>query len=341
MLNRFFIFVLFFVFTSQSVYALSRGECDFSNVSVNYSGSDFPGNNSVYLDGEVLGVVNISLNYRCRTHPIANSNSPERSYLFIGTRNGNQNTLGQDSGFMKSNTAGIGLKALSGGLNSLAGQSDNIILKSFMVSEGYLPDTIYTGSINKPLFSVVKTGVIQTTNSSVNLNTDVQLSLISSQFNSGPSYLYEKNVIPSTQSINIFNATCNISHPATVTVPSLVKSVREEVSSHFNVTLNCSNKAVMQNSIQLTVKPVDMTHVTLTGDKTSLLYSDGEQMVVMNIFNSVAGAETMMQFSTMYQFSNDSQGSSFTIPMRARFQLGSSSGYGNFRYQAQISVRYN
>ncbi|MCF4176171.1 hypothetical protein L2W36_23340, partial [Vibrio sp. McD22-P3] len=77
------------------------------------------------------------------------------------------------------------------------------------------------------------------------------------------------------------------------------------------------------------------------GGKTTLVFNDRNQMVLMNIFNSVNSTEAMMQFSTMYPFSNSSQGSSFTIPMRAKFQLGSSSGYGNFSFQTQVAVRYN
>lgn len=145
--------------------------------------------------------------------------------------------------------------------------------------------------------------------------------------------------MPNTSAIPVYNASCSITHPTNVAVPALIPGVRTEVSSHFDVVLNCASKEVMKNNVQLTVNPAITTGVSVSGDKSSLLYNSGDQIILMNIFNSV-GTETQMEFSTMYQFSNSSQTSSFTIPMRAKFMLGST-GYGNFSFQTQLSVRYN
>jgi len=43
----------------------------------------------------------------------------------------------------------------------------------------------------------------------------------------------------------------------------------------------------------------------------------------------------------MATFINNTESSSFIIPMHANFQVVPTSGYGNFTFQTQISVEYN
>ncbi|GFO26375.1 ricin b lectin [Plakobranchus ocellatus] len=253
----------------------------------------------------------------------------------VGTRGAAGSYIGEKK--FRSNVEGIVLEGtfMVGGV---AGVNNEIIFNQFK-KPTYGNNQNISGTFNQPMFNVIKSGEIQNA-SSVTLNLATQYNLASFIYNTGGSAYVSPSSVPNSQQIPVYNASCNVTHPTNVEVPALVKGVRDEVSSYFNIALNCADKSVMQNNVQLTVTPVNMTNVSLSLDKSSLLYNGNGQIVLMNIFNNL-GSESQMLFSTMYEFSNDAQGNSFTIPMRAKFQLGSSSGYGNFSFQTQITVRYN
>ncbi|AYV23366.1 hypothetical protein [Vibrio mediterranei] len=329
-------FVLFSLslFFSYYTYALNSGECTYSNQKLTYSGVNLPSSNDVYKDGEVLGQLILSTNYSCKTNSITNNSV----VLQVGTRGAGNSHISAKR--YNSNVAGIVLEAKFT-VAQAASFSNEVIFKQFKKPQ-YSNNQNVSGTFNQPLFDVIKSGEISNA-TSVTLNLQNPFRLVSFIYNTattGGVYFSPTNV-PDTAPIPVYNASCSVTHPTNVQVPALVKGIRDEVSSYFNIVLNCVDKSVMQNNVQLTVTPVNMTNVTMTGDKTTLVFNDRNQMVLMNIFNSVNSTEAMMQFSTMYPFSNSSQGSSFTIPMRAKFQLGSSSGYGNFSFQTQVAVRYN
>ncbi|MGR5298287.1 hypothetical protein ACPV5U_22385 [Vibrio mediterranei] len=322
---------LLFLLISKSAFALSSGECTFSNQKVTYSGVDLPSSNDVYKDGEVLGQLILSVNYSCRTQTFVN----QTVVLQVGTRGAAASHISDK--MFRSNVSGIELESIYN-LGGVAGANNEMVIHQFKTPT-YSTNQNISGTYNQPIFNVIKSGEIQST-SSVTLNLASSYNLASFIYNTGGSAFISPTSVPNSQSIPVYNASCNVTHPTNVEVPALVKGVRDEVSSYFNVALNCADKSVMQNNVQLTVTPVNMANVSLSTDKSTLLYNGNSQMVIMNIFNNL-GAESQMLFSTMYEFSNDAQGSSFTIPMRAKFQLGSSSGYGNFSFQTQITVRYN
>ncbi len=328
-LSRFLILLL--VFASKAALALNSGECTFTNQKLTYSGVNLPSSNEVYKDGEVLGQLILSTNYSCKTQSFTNNGV----VLQVGTRGAAGSYIGEKK--FRSNVEGIVLEGtfMVGGV---AGVNNEIIFNQFK-KPTYGNNQNISGTFNQPMFNVIKSGEIQNA-SSVTLNLATQYNLASFIYNTGGSAYVSPSSVPNSQQIPVYNASCNVAHPTNVEVPALVKGVRDEVSSYFNIALNCADKSVMQNNVQLTVTPVNMTNVSLSLDKSSLLYNGNGQIVLMNIFNNL-GSESQMLFSTMYEFSNDAQGNSFTIPMRAKFQLGSSSGYGNFSFQTQITVRYN
>ncbi|MET2851950.1 hypothetical protein ABXV24_08680 [Vibrio owensii] len=325
------VFFLLLVIFTRDAWALNSGECTFSNQKLSYSGVDLPSSNDIYLDGAVLGQLVLSTNYSCKTSSITNNNV----VLQIGTRGAGNSFISGTR--YRSNVSGIVLESKHT-INMVASFNNELQIHRFS-KPTYTNNQNISGTFSQPLFDVIKSGEISST-TSVKLNLDRPFRLAAFIWNTSTdnSYFSATNV-PDTDSIPVYNASCSITHPTNVEVPALIPNVRNEVSSYFNVVLNCASKAVMQNNIQLTVTPVSTTGVSLSGDKSSLLYNSGGQIILMNIFNSV-GTETQMDFSTMYQFSNSSQSSSFTIPMRARFMLGST-GYGNFSFQTQLSVRYN
>ncbi|MCY9872662.1 hypothetical protein [Vibrio barjaei] len=327
-------FVLF-LFASQA-YALSNGECTFNNQKLTYTGVNLPSLNDIYKDGEVLGQLTLSASYSCKTYHVTNVGGNAGVVLQIGVLGARHSYLGGNR--YKSNVSGITLE--SSYVKQVAGYNNELHLVRFS-KPAYSNQQNVNGVLNLPIFDVIKSGKISSANS-VSLNLNSPFYLTSHLYDSGDGYgiFMSPNSVPNTAPIPVYNASCNVTHPTNVQVPALVKGVRDEVSSYFNIALNCADKSVMQNNVQLTVTPVNMTNVSLSSDKSTLLYNGNSQMVIMNIFNNL-GSESQMLFSTMYEFSNDSQGSSFTIPMRAKFQLGSSSGYGNFSFQTQITVRYN
>ncbi|MGF1777067.1 hypothetical protein [Vibrio nomapromontoriensis] len=323
--------ILLLLSLSKGAFALSSGECTFTNQKLTYSGVNLPSSNEIYKNGEVLGQLVLSTNYTCKTHSITNNSV----VLQVGTR-GAAGSYISDNKF-RSNVGGIVLEGtfMVGGV---AGVNNEIIFYQFK-KPSYGNNQDISGTFNQPLFNVIKSGEITNANS-VALNLETQYKLASFIYNTGGSAYISTSNVPNSQQIPVYNASCSVTHPTSVEVPALVKGVRDEVSSYFNIALNCTDKSVMQNNVQLTVTPVNMSNLSLSADKSILLFNDNNQMVLMTIFNNI-GMESQMMFSTMYEFSNNTQGSSFTIPMRAQFQLGSSSGYGNFSFQTQISVRYN
>ncbi|EEX94669.1 hypothetical protein VIOR3934_20876 [Vibrio orientalis CIP 102891 = ATCC 33934] len=315
---------------SNNVFALNRGECTFLNQKLTYTGVDLPSSNDIYKNGDILGQLILSTDYSCKTQSFTNNDV----VLQAGTRGASGSFIGDNR--YRSNVEGIELESLRA-VGGVAGSNNEVIFHQFKTPE-YGHEEIVNGTFNSPIFNVIKSGEIPYSNS-VALNLATSYNLASFIYNTGGSPYISPSSVPNSQPIPVYNASCNITHPTNVEVPALIPNVRNEVSSYFNVVLNCADKSVMQNNVQLTVNPVMTTGVSLSVDKTSLLHNSGGQIILMHIFNSV-GAETQMSFSTMYQFSNSSQGNSFTIPMRAKFLLGST-GYGNFSFQTQLSVRYN
>ncbi|MFV8458432.1 hypothetical protein ACNO5M_25500 [Vibrio owensii] len=323
-------FLLLIMFTSDAL-ALNSGECTFSNEKLSYSGVDLPSSNDIYLDGAILGQLVLSVDYSCKTFHKYNNGVA----LQVGTIGAGNNFIRY--GRYRSNVSGIVLESKLS-IIPVATHANEILIYRFYEPTYGLNQTIQ-GTFSQPLFDVIKIGEINST-TSVKLNLERPFKLAAFVWNTSTndSYISPNNVLD-TDSIPVYNASCSITHPTNVEVPALIPNIRHEVSSYFNVVLNCANKVVMQNNIQLTVNPVNTTGVSLSADKSSLLYDFGGQVVSMNIFNSV-GTETPMLFSTMYQFNNSSQTNSFTIPMRAKFILGSTE-YGSFSFQTQLSVRYN
>lgn len=316
----------------HKVFALSSGECTYSNQKLTYTGVNLPSSNDIYKDGEVLGQLVFSANYSCRTSSITNNSV----VLQVGTRGAGNSFI--SNGRFRSNVSGIVLESKFS-IGMAASFNNELVIMQFKKPD-YTNNQNLSGTFSQPLFDVIKSGEISDA-TSVTLNLANPFRLASFLYNTSTNYSYfSPTTIPDSGPIPVYNASCNVTHPTNVEVPALVKGVRDEVSSYFNIALNCVDKSVMQNNVQLTVTPVNMTNVTLSTDKGTLVYNGNNQMVIMNIFNNL-GAESQMLFSTMYEFSNDAQGSNFIIPMRAKFQLGSSSGYGNFSFQTQITVRYN
>lgn len=324
-------FLLLIMFTNNAL-ALSNGECTFSNQQLSYSGVNLPSSNEIYKNGEVLGQLILTVNYSCLSYSLTNQNV----VLQIGTRGAGNSFISNER--YRSNVSGIILEAKHK-VRTVATYNNEIIFEQFR-KPTYTNNQRINGTFSQPIFDVIKSGTISDA-TSVRLNLENPFKLLSFLYSTGTDggiYINSANV-PNTAAIPVYNASCSITHPTNVTVPALIPGVRTEVSSNFDVVLNCASKEVMKNNVQLTVNPVITTGVSVSQDKTSLLYNSGGQIILMNIFNSV-GTEAPMLFSTMYQFGNSSQSSSFTIPMRARFLLGST-GYGNFSFQTQLSVRYN
>ncbi|MGD8234014.1 hypothetical protein [Vibrio sp. TRT 1302] len=321
-LSLFSILLLLTVSTSFSALALEEGECIFTNLKLDYVGASFPGANDIYLDGDVLGTMYIKFDFECHASTYQG---------IIGTYGAGASYTGANR-IYRSNIDGIILKS-NFSVNKFGGQAGEFAIHN--VGGGY-----QWGTSNIATFQVIKSGTISNASTSVNLNLEHPFRIASSVFwDLKPVYPHHSDM-DSTDDIPVYNASCDITHPSIVEVPRLIPLQNNEVSSRFNIVLNCSNSSVMQNNIELTVNPVMTAGVTLSSDSQSLLYNSGGRIVSMNIFNSV-GAETQMKFSTMYQFSNSSGGSSFTIPMRAHFSLGSGSGYGDYSFQALLSVQYN
>ncbi|KOO13932.1 hypothetical protein AKJ18_16815 [Vibrio xuii] len=317
---------------SQSALALTSGECTFSNTKLTYSGMNIPSSSETYKDGEVLGQLILTTSYSCLTYSLANNDV----VLQIGTRGAGNSFINNER--YRSNVSGIILEAKHK-VRTVATYNNEIIFVQFR-KPTYSNDQRISGTFNQPVFDVIKSGEIKDA-SSVTLNLEKSFKLLSFLYSSGTDqgvYIDPTNV-PDTAAIPVYNASCSITHPTNVEVPALIPGVRSEVSSYFNVVLNCADKVVMQNNVQLTVNPIFTTGISLSVDKTSLLYNHDGLLILMNIFNSV-GTETQMSFETMYQFNNSSKGNSFTIPMRAKFLLGSTQS-GDYSFQTQLSVRYN
>lgn len=323
------IFFLIFALTiSFNSLALEDYRCMNSNAKLSYEGVNIPLGDSDYLNGEVLGQIFVTLNYDCQTRTSKFSDATARIGITHPTET------------IDSTVSGIKLRSLDFSQN-VAGHKGTMIME---FTEAAHPTGRYSGTMRKAIFEVVKSGQINYENNKdgIQLWASGEFKMLNYMWLGGSPEYYDivfNQTSSQTSAIPVYNASCSITHPTNVELPALIPGTRTEVNSHFNVVLNCGNKAVMQNNVQLTVNPVNTTGVTLSQDKNSLLYNSGAQIILMSIFNSV-GTETQMAFSTMYQFSNSSQGSSFTIPMRAKFTLGSI-GYGSFSFQTQISVQYN
>ncbi|MGI9915890.1 hypothetical protein [Vibrio owensii] len=325
------LFLILALTISFNSLALDPYRCESSNAKLSYEGVDIPLGDSDYLNGEVLGQIFVTLTYRCQTQNSQFSNATARIGITHPTET------------IDSTVSGIKLRSLDFSQN-VAGHKGTVIME-FTRAEH--PTKEYAGTMKKAIFEVVKSGQINFENNKdgIQLWAAGEFKMLNYMWYGGAPEYYDivfDQASSQTSSIPVYNASCNITHPTNIELPTLIPGTRDEVNSHFNVVLNCGNKAVMQNNIQLTVNPVNTTGVSLSADKSSLLYDFGDQVVSMNIFNSV-GTETPMLFSTMYQFNNSSQTNSFTIPMRAKFMLGftESIEYGSFSFQTQISVQYN
>lgn len=322
------LFLIFTLAISFNSLALDDFRCINSNAKLSYEGVNIPLGDSEHLNGEVLGQIFVTLNYDCQTKTSQYSSATARIGITHPTET------------INSTVSGIKLRSL-GFSQKVAGHKGTVVMEFTKAAH---PTGRYAGTIRKAIFEVVKSGEVNYENNKngIQLWASGEFKMLNYMWEGGSPEFYDiafNQTFSQTDTIPVYNASCNITHPTNIDVPPLIPGVRTEVSSHFNIVLNCADKVVMQNNVQLTVNPVNTTGVTVSTDKTSLLYNSGGQVILMNIFNSV-GAETQMNFSTMYQFSNSSQGNSFTIPMRAKFLLGST-GYGSFSFQTQISVQYN
>ncbi|MCW8346451.1 hypothetical protein MD535_10605 [Vibrio sp. ZSDZ65] len=314
---------------SFNVSALDDYRCVNSKAILSYVGENIPLGNSEYLDGEVLGRIFVTLDYDCQTRISPYTKATAR----IG--------LAHPTETIDSTVSGLKLRSLDFS-NSIAGNPGTLVM---MFTEAEHPTGRYNGSVRKAIFEVVKSGDISYENNKngIQLWALGQFEMINYMWeNHEPEYndITFNQTISQTGTIPAYKASCDISHPSNITIPTLIKGVNEDVSIYFNISLNCTTNSLMENNIDLTVTPTNMNNSVLSQDKSTLIYNDG-QVVTMNIFNNVGGSESPMLFSTKYQFNNDTQGNSFTIPMQANFKLGNNSDYGSFSFQTYISVHYN
>ena len=328
------LFLLFFL--SKHSFATATGECTFSNQKLSYSGANLPSWNEEYRNGEVLGKITLSANYNCRSYQAISYYS--RNVLEIGSLDARHSYLGSNR--FESNVEGIVFE--SSYVRSNNGQPNELHLIGFNQNDGYTTYHRISGTLNVPLFDVIKSGkIIADTSVSLNLNQPFYLAThFQSTTSAYPSYK-DSISIPDTLPVPVYNSSCNLTYPPNVTIPPLSKGRADEVNTLFDITLNCDSPSMLQNNVQLTVTPINMESVTLQGDKSSLLFVEGGVAVSMKMFTNVEGTEEMIKFSTMYEFNNGNGGNSFTFPMRAQFQIEPSSNYGNFNFSTQILVGYN
>jgi hypothetical protein len=316
---------------SFNALALDNYRCENSDAKLSYEGVDIPLDNPNYLDGSVLGQVVVTLNYDCQTANTTYTSATGRIGIAYPTQT------------INSTTPGIKLRGRDFTSNSVSGRNGTVIMR---FNNQQHPSGRYKGTVKKILFDVIKSGEVEYTQNKdgINLWGSGQFEIWNYLWLGGPPEYRDitfNKAHSQTNTIPVYLASCTISHPSSVVLPTLIKNVRHEVKSDFNIALNCPNKSVMENNITLNVTPANINNTTLSSDKSTLTYNDGKTHVTMNIFNSVGGSKTQMFFSNKYQFVNDTESSSFIIPMHANFQVVPTSDYGDFTFQTQISVEYN
>jgi len=341
---RIIYFLIFITISSYSFAASvpnSSGQCNFSSISLTYSGGDITAGPLTNGSEKLLGQLSFSTFYRCRNYDQATDGYA----IQFGIASSDSHISGTR---FKSNIDGIELRLIEGGtsqtmqLSKIAGlEGTGIVLKRWHQSEFPYAQWSHSGTWGDVMFSVYQTGTISSMSTKTQLGLSKDYNIIVFKGADTTNGVYNPGaVFPKSQQIPVLDPTCKLDYQPKYDVGEIIQEREKEVD--FNIRLICTHAITIRNNFEWKFNASGPNVSTSIGQGSALYSGSGLPSVIMNISSLRNDSSTgQLLFNHSYLFSNPSNSNTFDFPLRAKFVSADSINTGDFSFNLNFQLNYN